>query len=405
MTTLTTFEHATLSAQDFPNPHDFDWLIEQNFPCFTIERNRHTWQLKVRYYLGVIGLPSGQQLEILPKISHKISQSSDVKKTRHWVQTMLAEIWHTLPNTPLPSLANQHILPHINTELPLSTWLYQHFLHLLNQYQPNQHYQNTQQNQTFLQGKLLIKEQLQHNSHQAHKFFSQYDKFSPTTAINRIIKTALQLFAKPFLFKQSPFINAQFWQTIEPLQPSQYAHFFAQSLTELNQFSHTQHKLTEPLLIFCQWLLQLQQPLPSFDAHQVGLTLLINMNTAFEKWVSFRMVQKFSADFAVTLQRSQPLVVADNGEALLTIKPDIVLHNTEMTIVADVKWKSIRRVKDIGLADMYQLLTYANEFGAGQAWLIVPTVDDTMPKQRIILTQPTACQFWLVPFCLTNCHF
>ena len=409
MRPLTTFEHATLTAEDFCHPHDFDWLIEQNFSCFSIVRKAKQWQLNVRHYLGVIGLPSGQPLEILPKIS----QCADIPTTRHWVQTMLADIWHTLPNTPLPSLANQHILPNINADLALSTWLYQHFVARLSQYQPNQHYQNIEQNQNYLQGKLLVKQQLQHNSHQAHKFFSQYDTFAATTASNRIIKTALQLFATLQIGQPAALVNAQFWHTIEPLIPSQYAQFFAQSQSELHLLSPAQRQVTEPLLILSQWLLKLQQPLPSFAPNQLQLTFLINMHTAFEKWVSCCIARQFAADFTALLQRSQPLVLAENGDTLLSIKPDIVLKRGADTIVADVKWKSISRISEIGLADIYQLLTYASECKARQAWLIVPSLGgEPMTKnlaQPMNFAQPKTAQLMLVPFDVTQaklllCH-
>lgn len=392
---LTTFEHATLTAQDFSQPSDFDWLIEQNFSCFSIERKAKRWQLKVRHYLGVIGLPSGQQLEILPKIS----QNADIKSTRHWIQTMLAEIWQELPNTPLPNIANQQILPQLNANLPLTTWLYQHFLQLLHPYQPNQHYQNTQQNQNYLQGKLLIKEQIQHNSHQVHRFFSQYDQFATTTASNRIIKTVLQLFATPLTMPQT---WQNFWQTIEPLHPSQYAHFFIQSQQELLHFSHQQRQVSEPLLIFCQWLLQLPQPLPSFDNRHSGLTFLINMNTAFEKWVSFRLVKQFSpSDFQLSLQQSKALAIAKTGETLLSIKPDILLQREQLTIVADIKWKKIGNIHDISLTDLYQLITYTQLHQAQQAWLIYPC-DHAKKAERVLLTVEKSVIFWLVAFSLAD---
>ena len=51
MRPLTTFEHATLTAQDFCHPHDFDWLIEQNFSCFSIVRKAQLKQCIIKEIL------------------------------------------------------------------------------------------------------------------------------------------------------------------------------------------------------------------------------------------------------------------------------------------------------------------------------------------------------------------
>ena len=137
------------------------------------------------------------------------------------------------------------------------------------------------------------------------------------------------------------------------------------------------------------------------------------MHTAFEKWVSCCIARQFATDFTALLQRSQPLVLAENGDTLLSIKPDIVLQRGADTIVADVKWKSISRISEIGLADIYQLLTYASECKARQAWLIVPSLGgEPMTKnlaQPMNFAQPKTAQLMLVPFDVTQaklllCH-
>jgi len=38
MKAIITFEHSCLTAADFEDGQDFDWLIEQNFDVFRIER-------------------------------------------------------------------------------------------------------------------------------------------------------------------------------------------------------------------------------------------------------------------------------------------------------------------------------------------------------------------------------
>ena len=119
MPLMTTFEHAVLTAQDFVYAADFDWLIEQNFIGFAVQRSRGTWQLVVGHYLGVIQLPSGMLLEVLPKIA----QFSEVNlgETRAWVKTMLATIWPGLNPKALPVIAPQTSFEHAQDSIPM--WL------------------------------------------------------------------------------------------------------------------------------------------------------------------------------------------------------------------------------------------------------------------------------------------
>lgn len=383
MPIITTFEHAYLTQNDFTNPSDFDWLLEQNFDGLSIERKNKQWRIRTRHYIGVIGLPSGTQLEILPKIS----QHQDIAQTRQWLQQMLTDIWQALTPKNLPNLSHQ---TPINNQLSLNEWLTQIVRQRFQHYQPNQRYQHLEQNQTYLQGKLLVKQQLQHNHHQPHKFFHQSDEFTNDTACNRLVKTTLQQVTGRF----SPMLASQ-WQCVSLIIPSQYQTTFIQAVQELHALPTIIATQNHVMIDFCYTLLTLQQA--TTQGQTLSQSLLINMQFAFEKWVTVKIQQFFSTRYApveIVSQKSQALT-ADN---VLTIKPDIWLNDNNAIQVCDIKWKNITSIKDISLADMYQLMTYASEFDAKEAWLIIPTLDEMMTSQEIVLTKSNPCQFWLVPF-------
>jgi 5-methylcytosine-specific restriction enzyme subunit McrC len=404
MPLMTTFEHAVLTAQDFVYAADFDWLIEQNFIGFTVQRSRGTWQLVVGHYLGVIQLPSGTVLEVLPKIA----QFSEVNlgETRAWVKTMLATIWPGLNPKQLPVIAPQTRFDHAQESIPM--WLGQCFYQWFNQYQPNQHYQTTEQNQSYIQGKLLLTQQLRHNAHQPHKFYSERDQFAPDTASNRLVKTAYQRLTQLGILSLSALPMS--WQGVTALyQPTlaQIENVFQQSQQELQQRMPALRQPANMLLRLSYAILTAQQALPSVDKAP-SPSLLINMQTAFEQWVTHvakQLVthvtrQQFSH---VQAQHSQALVMRQ-GLPLLSMKPDLLIdyHQGQQRIVADIKWKNIGSVGDIRLSDMYQLLTYASETAARQAWLIYPTIDRHQQAIPIELVKPRDTQFWLVPFVVTQ---
>ena len=73
----------------------------------------------------------------------------------------------------------------------MSDWLVQQFLQVLAQYEPTKHYQTQFHNQTSLQGRLLIKEQLRHNSMQPHRFVCEISMMNHDMLSNRLIEKCL----------------------------------------------------------------------------------------------------------------------------------------------------------------------------------------------------------------------
>lgn len=401
MKTIITFEHSYLTAADFDDGQDFDWLIEQNFDVFRIERKQQQWQLKVRHYIGVIGLPSGGQVEILPKLAQShITHADEVAQTRQWVQQMLTAVWQALLPKSLPNLANQRLInplapnpPPINHSLSLSEWLQAYFWQGFAQYVPNQQYQQFEQNQPYLQGKLLIKQQLQHNCHQPHKFYHQSENFVMDTAGNRLVKTTIErvigsMTSSPL---SSPLLPQ--WQVVDTVAKDLYDTLFSQALQELTALPSLLAQRNYTFISFCYALLTLQQA--SSQGQFLSPTWLVNMPFAFEKWVGRKIQQQFAAqNFELVEQKRQSLTVQQG----LTIKPDIWLKSADKLIIADVKWKKTATFNDISLADMYQLLTYASEFDADEAWLIVPTLSTQLLAQPIEFCQPKKTRFYLIPF-------
>jgi len=130
MNVITVFEHQRLTVHDFLQASDFDWLMTQEFAVFTIKRKQGLWQLKVGHYIGIILLPSGMTLEILPKLNQS-TQTSDIVQTRHWVQGMLSDLIHldTSNNRKLPNTKNFGQFSSQSTPLPLKAFCRSLFAH------------------------------------------------------------------------------------------------------------------------------------------------------------------------------------------------------------------------------------------------------------------------------------
>ena len=475
-TIITVFEHQRLTAQDFVHASDFVWLMAQEFAVFNVQRQRGQWQLKVGHYIGIIVLPSGMTLEILPKpvagmARNNALQNDEIVSTRQWVQRMLSALFNpaSAPQTKQPHTQHlgqlsPHLKPLTSQNLPLSTWLVMQFFQKLTRYYPNKNYQIEVDTQVRLQGKLLIKEQLRRHGAQPHKFVSEVSILSQNLLHNRLIKSAFMLLT-PFFQTQSIVFQWQVWQPITPLtahELRQLESLYLIAKRQLNSqpLSPVQLQSAQQLLDIAYWLLQAQQPNikagSSLQAHSqslpthapLRLCLLINMNQAFEQWVS----QCLSAFFVPQNKpkmpsyelRYQPRDVwlrDDSGQACLSIQPDMLVYrlanqqhsenssfdnkmskahsklnfnstfNHELnkattplrqcSHVIDTKWKHLAHPRDISASDAYQLTSYAQAYQAEQVWLVYPTTDY---KRAPVLLTPTnntdhrQAKLWLMPF-------
>ena len=456
---ITVFEHQRLTVIDFRWAADFEWLLAQEFEVFSLKRQRGQWQLKVGHYIGVIILPSGMSLEILPKpiatnnAPFYPASSSHLALNRQWVQQMLTDLFHR-DNNRRPQ---QKHVAQVSTNvqqlplsprppLPLSEWLVQQFMQLLAQYQPAQHYQTSIQNQSTLQGKLLIKEQMRRNISQPHKLVSEVSHLSPDLISNRLIKSALGLLA-PLLTRSNYLIT---WRRVSAYSPYELRQLDTLYLAATRQLAMQPLKRdvlqsAQQLLQWAYWLLQHQlSKLPVGSSLKINnnamatfsaprLCLLINMNQAFEQWASLCIAKSFAQHDKQnqTLYQSQHSWLRDKwGHNCLSMRPDLVIGkratDTNNSIeknaficshVVDIKWKALTQAASISANDAYQLTSYAQAYQAEQVWLVYPVANNesaafldnnaqsiqrpTLLKQYGLnehLTNNPQAELWLMPF-------
>ena len=474
---ITVFEHQRLTAYDFAHVADFHWLITQELAVFSIKRQQGQWQLKVGHYIGIILLPSGMTLEILPKLiaktsskhnhqqSYGLAKSNDINQTRQWVQSMLADLTSSNDKNKLPHAKNfgqvssQLAALPTTKAMPLSDWLLAQFLQRLAHYQPTKHYQAQIHNQAALQGRLLIKEQLRHNSMQPHKFVCESSVLSQEMLCNRLIKSALNLLT-PLSPPSMSLPALQQWRQVAVLsryELQRLESFYQQAKRQLvlQPLSRQQLQAAQQLLDLAYWLLQQSDAhtgsgvnsyaLAKQNTAQPRLCLLIDMNQAFEQWTSLRIAAQFQQiDLAYKpLFQAQRVWLHDaKGQACLSIRPDLLIYKssdvqTEPNVkelgeddvksethtsacspqsgnyshVIDIKWKHLPHAGAISAGDAYQLSSYAQAYHAEQGWLVYPVQDDS--RQPILLQQQAYndadndksykkpsnhAKLWLIPF-------
>lgn len=404
--TLVCFEHQVLTRADFADGRDFDWLLEQSLELFGIARKSGVWQIKVGAYLGVIGLPSGATLEVLPKIVRQFGADTAcamTHQTRQWLATMLARVWG-LPVKHVPTLATQQPIapsaPPDGSDTWLLVWLCHVFSQLWRHYTPNQRYQTHEHNAHALQGKLLLREQLRHNVHQPTRFYQHIDQHSADTACNRLVKTAYQRLLGMVRGANPLPVLPLTWHSLPVAQVAQYDALWQHAGHELTTLPAAVARANQRLLHFCHHVLGAAQLGASYGTAWQP-TLLFNMNTAFEHWVSALLAAKLSAN--ATLDTKPKYAFAYEADKKpLTIQPDAVLRCGDAVTVLDIKWKTVATLADVRLADLYQILAYAETLTARQAWLVYPTLDTQAVAKQITFSQARSPTLWRVPFCVLN---
>ncbi len=414
---ITVFEHQRLTAHDFPHVSDFHWLMAQEFAVFTIKRKQGQWQLKFGHHIGIILLPSGMTLELLPKLDQS-TQYNNIAQTRHWVQGMLSDLTRldARQNRKLPSMKNlgqfsDRSMPLSVEAPPLSDWLLEQFLQRLVRYQPTQHYQAQINNQSSLQGRLLIKEQLRHNSMQPHKFVCERSVLSQDMLANRLIKSAL-VWLMPLLPRSICTSLLQPWQPLSGLnqrERQRLASIYAQAKQQLSVLPLQKQQLqaAQQLVDLAYWLLQQSNASTGYGIDptqpklsQPRLCLLIDMNQAFEQWASQRiasMFQQVSSHYRPFYQTQSVWLNDSEGQACVSIRPDLLIYKTadndnnqnqsdtavsKETVhgcyshVIDIKWKYLPHAGAINASDAYQLTSYAQAYQAGQGWMVYPVLGD-----------------------------
>ena len=451
--TITVFEHQYLTERDFVWTTDFDWLLSEELTVFTIKRKQGQWQLKVGHYVGIVLLPSGSMLEILPK---PIIEDEGVDKTnnslaqtRLWVQAMLIAL--TDSNQFSRSTKNfghlsAHLAPFASraspTAPPLSEWLVTQFLQHLSYYRPSSQYQTQIRNETLMQGKLMIKEQLKRNSHQPHKFVCNVSTLGQDAIANRLIKSALVLL-EPLLDKSMPMTVLRPWRQIVALdrhERCQLDKVYKQAKYQLvsQSLGLPQRRGAQQLLDLAYWLLK-QSDMEAgsglngqskFGSSKMRLCILFNMNQAFEQWASLSIAARLRTinPNYEPLYQAQSLWLSDEaGQTRLSMRPDLLIRHKDLksqhliakadtnlenrySHVIDIKWKAITQAGAIKTGDAYQLTSYAQAYRAKHIWLVYPVLGDG--RQPMALQQrhniesrqqdktqnPPFVKLWLMPF-------
>lgn len=250
-----------------------------------------------------------------------------------------------------------------------------------------------EENLGVLKGKWLISQHLKINPFQKHRFYVQYDEFSPDNLLNQVLKhAAVQMRCQS--------MDASNRQKLAMLSDWMDEVFLPPALNNsvLEQIIFTRlNERFRPLFNLAKLFLKHKA-----TETRVGSTnafaYTFDMNKLFEKFIA-RFLQKHKGkilegtgyEYCAILEKARGspkwLAKDDKGNDIFKLEPDIIFKNkngavpliidTKYKILDDEDWK-----KGVSQGDVYQAAAYAQVFKCRRVVLIYPQLDYMAPIQK-----------------------
>lgn len=328
------------------------------------------YNVKIKNFVGLIQLPSGCQIEILPKI--QLSNGDDDKDgvvTKALFMKMLA----CLKNFKGKQLSESNINTSKMSVFEVFIWMYVSSVSELVKKGLKSAYTAQQDNLHFCKGKILINEQIKYNCAHAERFYCEYDEYNLNRPENKLIKSTLLKLERITKYPDNSKMIKQllaFFELVE--QSNNYEKDF--SLIHFDRSNAEYEEIIEWSKVFL-----INKSFTSFSGDSNAIALLFPMEKLYEAYVAKYAKKVFGEKgYTVHTQYKSEHLFEEPNRFLL--KPDIVLKKDKNTIVMDTKWKRLinNESKNYGIsqADMYQMYAYSKKYESDDVWLLYPQTED-----------------------------
>lgn len=358
----------------------------------TVQVQKKREVIRVRNYVGVLPLATGEQLEILPKTLADTN-------ARLVLLTMLRH----MPTSPFRQLDRGRTGA---ARLPLWDVFVSAFLdtvETLVQQGMQRAYVPVEANERFWKGTFQATRQQRENAQHAERLAVRYDALTADIPANRILKTTLRyLQRQPLCAANRQRLTQLVWAADDvPESPSIKEDWLAvRRMSRLFLRYESALRWAEALLAGQAFGVQKGQ--------RASLSLLFPMERVFEAYVAHGIRTYWPDTDRVTVQESSAHLVDEHaGTPKFKLRPDIIIRQRERTIVMDTKWKQLtgHTVADartgstygIDQADLYQLYAYGKKYGADELFLLYPA-NETFRKPLPVFDYDTTTRLHVAPF-------
>ena len=321
-------------------------------------------------YVGMIELPSGFQIEILPKAS--LGQDDNNARTKKIFLKMLnclkdfdGKVFSSASlNVDKMNLYEIFIRMYIK-----ETWA-------LVRRGIKSDYISNEDNLLVYKGKLNVSKQITRNAAHKERLYMVFDEYQVNRPENKLIKSTL---LKLLGISRNTDNTREIKQLLYSFELVQESDNYEKDFSKV---SLTRGMRDYELLIQWSKVFLLNKSFTNFSGKNAGKALLFPMEQIFEAFITKQIKLLFEKKSKGIIRVS----AQDSGYYLFDeprkfrLRPDIVVTNTideqHKTVIMDTKWKRLNPSSaanyGISQADMYQMYAYSKKYHTPNIWLIYP---------------------------------
>lgn len=325
---------------------------------------------KPTHYVGLVTLPGGLRIEILPKLFlTEETGDAGIEETRNFFFTML-QACGVIPSAP----SSRGGLDRRHTDM--LECFYAAFVEdvqrLVRQGLASGYHLQTE-NQPFLKGRLELAGHIKYNAAHRERFYVTYDIFDQDRAENRLIKTALAGVQKK---TRSQKLRVQAGRLLGDMDAIPLSPDPAEEFSRLVQ-DRSVARYREAL----EWarLFLLHESFTTFSGSSATQAVLFPMEKVFEVYVADELHRLLTPlGWKVEIQKSRQFFYNKQRGEWSPLKPDLVLTKDNCCFVMDTKWKRLNKDRNAGVsqADLYQMYAYGKMYNAMRVTLLYPWSDE-----------------------------
>lgn len=228
-------------------------------------------------------------------------------------------------------------------------------------------YRSVDSNCAALKGKLLFSKQIQYNIVHQEKFYTRHQVFDRENIFNQILIKALKIIP---VISHSSFLKDRVYSLILAFPELEDIQVNINTIEKL-VFNRQSSRYKEAIEIAAMLLLNYRPDISTGRNHV--LAILFDMNDLWEEYVYLQLYKHKPKNWNIRLQNSKRFWQLNNSNSVKTIRPDIVITNTEnqKSVILDTKWK----LPDNNIpadSDLKQMFVYNEYWNGLTAILLYP---------------------------------
>jgi 5-methylcytosine-specific restriction enzyme subunit McrC len=317
--------------------------------------------ITARNYVGIITMKDGTVIEILPKIYGGDVGEADTKR-------IFLEMLRTLKDTTFKEFNVSNLKTNRLSLFEIFISMFVSEVATLIKQGLKSSYHSVEANERFFKGKLNVSRNIKHNHISREKFFVKYDEWNVDRPENRLIKSTLLLLRKQTGDDRNRLNISRLLSFFDDIDISKdYEADFSKCAFD-RSMSHY-----EKALSWCKVFLR-GNSFTAFFGSEVAVALLFPMEKVFESYVAAKLRRIVPANIELRTQDTR-YSLFDHPTKSFNLRPDLVLVESEKTIVMDTKWKMLsENMRNYGISqsDMYQMYAYGKKYNAEKIVLLYP---------------------------------